>query len=102
MFGKTEVTGVSCALARADALRKIGSVGKPVISASARIVDDDMKDVPPGSVGEIVYRGQQVTLGYWQNPQATADAFRGGWFQSATWSGPMRRASCTSSTGRRT
>ena len=41
-----------------------------------------MKDVPPGSVGEIVYRGQQVTLGYWHNPQATAEAFRGGWFHS--------------------
>jgi len=82
VFGQTELTGISCALAGADALRKIGSVGQPVISASARIVDDDMKDVPPGAVGEIVYRGQQVTLGYWQNPEATADAFRGGWFHS--------------------
>jgi len=82
VFGQTELTGVSCALAGADAPRKIGSVGKPVISASARVVDDDMKDVPPGTVGEIVYRGQQVTLGYWQNPEATADAFRGGWFHS--------------------
>src|SRR5579863_3932736 len=82
VFGQTELTGISCALAGADAVRKIGSVGKPVISASARLVDDDMKDVPPGTVGEIVYRGQQVTLGYWQNPEATAEAFRGGWFHS--------------------
>jgi len=82
VFGQTEMSPVTCALDGADALRKIGSVGKPVATVSARIVDDDMTDVPAGEVGEIVYRGPQVMLGYWQNPQATADAFRGGWFHS--------------------
>jgi fatty-acyl-CoA synthase len=82
VFGQTEMSPVTCALDGADALRKIGSVGKPVTSVSARIVDDDMKDVPPGEVGEIVYRGPQVMLGYWQNPEATAEALRGGWFHS--------------------
>jgi fatty-acyl-CoA synthase len=82
VFGQTEISGVSCALSGADALRKIGSVGKPVTTASARIVDDDVKDVPSGEVGEIVYRGQQVMIGYWQNREATAEAFRGGWFHS--------------------
>ena len=66
------------ALTGADALRKIGSVGKPVSIEAARIVDDDMKDVPPGEVGEIVYRGLR-SCPYWQN-EATDDAFRGGWF----------------------
>jgi len=82
VFGQTEMSPVTCALDGRDALRKIGSVGRPVTSVSARIVDDDMKDVPPGEVGEIVYRGSQVMLGYWQNPAATAEAFRGGWFHS--------------------
>jgi fatty-acyl-CoA synthase len=82
VFGQTEMSPVTCALDGDDALRKIGSVGKPVATVSARIVDDFMKDVPPGEVGEIVYRGPQVMLGYWQNPQATAEAFRGGWFHS--------------------
>ena len=82
VFGQTEMSPVTCALDGDDALRKIGSVGKPVTNVSARIVDDDMKDVPPGEVGEIVYRGPQVMLGYWQNPAATAEAFGGGWFHS--------------------
>ena len=82
VFGQTEMSPVTCALSGADALRKIGSVGKPVSIVAARIVDDDMKDVPPGEVGEIVYRGPSVMSGYWQNPEATAEAFRGGWFHS--------------------
>ncbi len=82
VFGQTEMSPVTCALDGADALRKIGSVGRPVTTVSARIVDDDMKDVPPGEVGEIVYRGPQVMSGYWQNPEATAEALRGGWFHS--------------------
>jgi len=82
VFGQTEMSPVTCALDGADALRKIGSVGRPVTTVSARIVDGDMKDVPPGEVGEIVYRGPQVMSGYWQNPEATAEALRGGWFHS--------------------
>jgi len=82
VFGQTEMSPVTCALSGEDALGKIGSVGKPVSVVAARVVDDDMKDVPPGEVGEIVYRGPSVMSGYWQNPAATAEAFRGGWFHS--------------------
>jgi fatty-acyl-CoA synthase len=82
VFGQTEMSPVTCALDGADALRKIGSVGRPVATVSARIVDDDMTDVRPGEVGEIVYRGPTAMSGYWQNPDATAEAFRGGWFHS--------------------
>jgi fatty-acyl-CoA synthase len=82
VFGQTEMSPVTCALDGADALRKIGSIGKPVSIVSTRIVDDGMKDVAPGEVGEIVYRGPTTMAGYWQNPEATAEAFRGGWFHS--------------------
>jgi fatty-acyl-CoA synthase len=82
VFGQTEMSAVTCALDGADARRKIGSVGQPVATVSARIVDDDMTDVRPGEVGEIVYRGPTTMSGYWQNPAATAEAFRGGWFHS--------------------
>ena len=102
VFGQTEMSPVTCALSSEDAVRKIGSVGKPVSIVAARIVDDDMKDVPPGEVGEIVYRGPSVMAGYWQNPSATADAFRGGWFHSGDLVRADEEGSCSSSTGRRT
>ncbi|NDZ96921.1 long-chain-fatty-acid--CoA ligase [Streptomyces sp. SID6673] len=81
-FGQTEMSPVTCILEGKDALRKIGSIGKVVPAVTARIVDPMMNDVKPGEVGEIVYRGPNMMKGYWQNPQATADAFRGGWFHS--------------------
>ena len=65
-----------------DAMRKLGSVGKVIPTVAARVVDEDMNDVPVGQVGEIVYRAPTLMAGYWNNPQATAEAFAGGWFHS--------------------
>ncbi|SIS08750.1 fatty-acid--CoA ligase FadD5 [Williamsia sterculiae] len=82
VFGQTELSPLTCVMDGADSIRKIGSVGRVVSCVDARIVDDQMQDVPAGTVGEIVYRGPNLMSGYWQNPQGTADAFRGGWFHS--------------------
>jgi fatty-acyl-CoA synthase len=82
VFGQTEMSPVTTALPSADAVRKIGSVGKPIPTIATRIVDDRMNDVPRGEVGEIVYRGPTLMAGYWNNPEATEDAFDGGWFHS--------------------
>jgi acyl-CoA synthetase (AMP-forming)/AMP-acid ligase II len=82
VFGQTEMSPVTTALPSADAVRKIGSVGKPIPTIAARIVDDRMNDVPRGEVGEIVYRGPSLMTGYWNNPAATGEAFSGGWFHS--------------------
>ena len=82
LFGQTEMSPVTCVLEAKDALRKLGSVGRPVPGVWARIVDPDMVDVRPGEVGEIVYRGPGLMTGYWNNPEATAQAFAGGWFHS--------------------
>ncbi len=81
-FGQTECSPVTCLLRGEDSIRKIGSIGTPIVNVEARIVDDDMNDVPPGEVGEIVYRGPLVMSGYWNKPEETAEAFRGGWFHS--------------------
>ncbi|HEY3686119.1 MAG TPA: long-chain-fatty-acid--CoA ligase [Streptosporangiaceae bacterium] len=81
-FGQTECSPVTCVLRGEDSIRKIGSVGTPMLNVEARVVDDDMSDVPRGEVGEIVYRGPTVMREYWNKPEATAEAFRGGWFHS--------------------
>jgi fatty-acyl-CoA synthase len=81
-FGQTEMSPLTCVLLGEDAIRKLGSVGKVIPTVSARIVDDDMNDVPVGEVGEIVYRAPTLMAGYWNNPGATAEAFEGGWFHS--------------------
>ena len=81
-FGQTEMSPVTTVLPGEDAIRKIGSIGKPVPLVDVRVVDTEMNDVAPGEIGEIVYRGPQTMVGYWQNPEATDEAFRGGWFHS--------------------
>ena len=81
-FGQTEMSPVTCMLLGEDAIRKLGSVGKVIPTVAARVVDDDMNDVPVGQVGEIVYRAPTLMAGYWNNPKATAEAFAGGWFHS--------------------
>jgi fatty-acyl-CoA synthase len=102
VFGQTEMSPVTTALPSADAVRKIGSVGKPIPTIATRIVDDLMNDVPRGEVGEIVYRGPSLMAGYWNNPAATEEAFSGGWFHSGDLVREDDGGSSTSSTGRRT
>ncbi|MGZ3599782.1 MAG: AMP-binding protein, partial [Ktedonobacterales bacterium] len=81
-YGLTEV-GVNCfSLAPEDALRKAGSVGRPVFHSQARIVDDHDHPVPNSTVGELVLSGPHVCSGYWRRPEATAEASHGGWWHT--------------------
>ena len=82
VFGQTEMSPVTCVLDGEDATRKFGSVGLPVPAVDIRVVDEEMRDVENGEVGEIVYRGPSTMARYWNNPDATAEAMRGGWFHS--------------------
>ena len=82
LFGQTEMSPVTCVLHGRDALRKLGSVGKPIATVSSRVIDAQMRDVKPGEVGEMVYRGPGLMQGYWNKPSETAEAFAGGWFHS--------------------
>ncbi len=85
-FGQTE-TSILCCLDAADAVRKAGSVGRPVRHAELRIVRSDglagpvagWQDCVPGEPGEIVVRGPITMTGYWERPEATAEALRDGW-----------------------
>ncbi|MDN4474669.1 long-chain-fatty-acid--CoA ligase [Demequina sp. SYSU T00192] len=82
VFGQTEMSPITCALRGEDAIHKLGSVGRPVVTVQHRIVDADFNDVAPGEVGEIVYRGPNLMQGYWRKPEETAKAFENGWFHS--------------------
>ena len=64
-------------------MHKIGSVGKPQLLASVRLVDADGKDVPQGTTGELWFSGLGITPGYYNRPDATAKAFsKEGWLRS--------------------
>ncbi|MCA1713120.1 MAG: long-chain fatty acid--CoA ligase [Actinobacteria bacterium] len=64
--------------------RKVLSIGKAIWGVEVRIVDEDEKELPVGeeNVGEIVIRGHNIMKGYYKNPEATAEAFKGGWFHT--------------------
>ena len=64
-----------------DENRRAGSCGLP-IGNEMRVVDDDDTEVADGQLGEIVLRGDNVLKGYYKNPEATAVAFRNGWFHT--------------------
>lgn len=82
-FGMTEV-GVNCfAMTAEDSVAKRGSIGTPMMHTEVRLVGADGADVPVGEVGELWFRGPHVSLGYWNRPDATAEAYvEGGWFRS--------------------
>ncbi len=63
-------------------IRKPGSIGPALPGVEMRIVDDQDSEVPLGEVGEIVVRGDNVMLGYYNQPEATAEAMRGGWYHT--------------------
>ena len=81
-YGQTEIAPLATVLKPQDQLRKPGSAGKPVLNVETRIVDDAMRDVLPGEIGEIVHRSPQLLSGYFNDPERTAAAFAGGWFHS--------------------
>ena len=64
-----------------DRRRRPGSCGLP-IGNEMRVVDEEDRDVPDGALGEIVLRGENILKGYYKNPDATATAFRNGWFHT--------------------
>ncbi|WP_428311389.1 acyl-CoA synthetase [Hydrocarboniphaga sp.] len=81
-YGQTEMSPVATILGPEDQMRKLGSAGRAALNVETRVVDDNDQPVPVGVVGEIVHRSPHATLGYWKNPEKTAEAFRNGWFHS--------------------
>jgi len=82
LYGQTEIAPLATMLGPEDQLRKPGSCGRAVLNVETRVVDDAMRDVAPGEVGEIVHRSPHLMLGYFHDDERTAAAFEGGWFHS--------------------
>ena len=78
-YGMTELGMV---LSNTLELRVPGHVGEPMPGVSLRLVDDTGAAVADGQPGELLVRGPQVFTGYWERPEATAEAFVDGWFRT--------------------
>jgi long-chain acyl-CoA synthetase len=80
-YGLSE-TSPAASFNHPDRERKVGSIGTPIRGVEMKVVDENDNDVPIGEVGEIVIRGHNVMKGYWNRPDATEEAMRGGWFHT--------------------
>jgi len=65
-----------------DGLKKVGSIGKPMVGMEMKVFDPADREVPQGQEGEIVIRGPMVMKGYWRQPEATAEILRDGWLHT--------------------
>ncbi|WP_395576318.1 acyl-CoA synthetase [Streptomyces sp. BK79] len=81
-FGQSEIGPLATVLGPDEHEGRMDSCGRPVLFVDARVVDEAGEDVPDGTPGEIVYRSPQLCEGYWDKPEETEAAFRGGWFHS--------------------
>jgi acyl-CoA synthetase (AMP-forming)/AMP-acid ligase II len=88
-YGMTETTAALTYLLPADHRRALEvhpelllSAGRPLAGTELLVVDGNDKPVPPGTVGEIVARGPQLMVGYWNRPEESAEALRGGWMHT--------------------
>ena len=82
LYGQTEIAPLATMLGPDDQLRKPGSCGRAVLNVETRVVDEQMQDVAPGQVGEIVHRSPHLMLGYFHDDERTRAAFEGEWFHS--------------------
>ncbi len=78
MYGATEAAARLAYLSPRDLPRKWGSIGKPIPNVELFVADEQGNPLPPGEVGELVARGANIMLGYWNDPQATRKVLRNG------------------------
>jgi long-chain acyl-CoA synthetase len=80
-YGLSETSPLAC-FNHFERPSKPGKVGQQIFGVEVRCVDDDDNEVPRGQRGEVVIRGTNVMKGYYKRPEATAEAFRNGWFHT--------------------
>jgi long-chain acyl-CoA synthetase len=85
LYGTTETSPIATCLPHEELLLGTAaarSCGYPALGVAVRVLDFDGVVVPAGQVGEVVIRGANVTTGYWNKPEETAAALRGGWYHT--------------------
>ena len=87
-YGLSESLGPGCVHLGVENVHKVGAIGKPGYKWEAKIVDENMNEVPQGEVGELIVKGPGVMLCYYKNEQATAESIKGEWLMT----GDMARA----------
>lgn len=79
MYGQTEATARLSYLPPERLKDKMGSIGKGIPGVELKVVDKDFKPVKPGEVGELVAKGDNIMLGYWNDPEETAKVLKNGY-----------------------
>lgn len=87
MYGQTEATARLSYLPPEHALDKFGSIGRGIPGVTLKVVDEAARELPPGEVGHLVARGDNVSPGYFEAPEATAEILHHGWL----WTGDLAR-----------
>jgi fatty-acyl-CoA synthase len=82
-YGSTETSGTYAAITfPEEAQERLGTVGRPILQTRIRVVDDDDRELPAGSAGEILLQGPNLFREYLKDEKATRVAFKGGWFHT--------------------
>ncbi len=81
-YGMTETAPAITVLRAEDALRKLGSCGKPVFHLDVKVVDMEGRELPTGETGEVIVKGPNVIREYWRRPEATAESIVDGWLHT--------------------
>lgn len=83
IYGLTECCGPACVINAENALKKLGSTGRPFFHTEGRVVDEEGNDCSPGEQGEVWLKGKHIMLEYWNRPDATAETItEDGWLRT--------------------
>lgn len=83
IYGLTECCGPACVISAENALKKIGSTGRPFFHTEGKVVDDNGVTCLPGEQGEVWLKGKHIMLEYWNRPDATAETITAdGWLRT--------------------
>jgi len=81
VWGSTETTGIAIANRPGEPILP-GSIGRPCPFSEVKIIDENDSDLPPGEIGEMIFKGPAVVQGYYQDPVQSQNCFKNGWYYS--------------------